>query len=65
MFPSRIEVEIKDQRKVPVLKIGVRGSPVRPLRQWDRERLRAIDRSWLAAGYEAGAKAEKPGDVGA
>jgi hypothetical protein len=63
MFPSRIE--IKDQRKVPVLKIGVRGIPRSAAAAMDRERLRAIGRRLASRGYEAGAKAERPGDVGA
>jgi hypothetical protein len=33
---SRIKVEIKDQGKVPLLKIWVRQSPLRPLPPWAR-----------------------------
>ncbi len=47
MVPSRIE--IKDRRKVPVLKIGVRETPVRPLRQWTGSAFGRLAEAWLAA----------------
>jgi hypothetical protein len=41
---SRIKVEIKDQGKVPLLKIWVRRSPLRPLPPWARLALGDLSR---------------------
>ena len=60
---SRIRVEIKDQRKVPVLKFWVRRSPLRPLPQRAEAALRHL--VCLATEDEAEGNAEKRGDAGA
>jgi hypothetical protein len=60
---SRIQLEIKDQRKVPVLKFWVRRSPLRPLPQRAEAALRHL--VCLATEDEAEGNAEKRGDAGA
>jgi hypothetical protein len=60
---SRIRVEIKDQRKVPVLKFWVRRSPLRLLPQRAEAALGHL--VCLATEDEADGNAEKSGDVGA
>jgi hypothetical protein len=57
---ARIQVEIKDERKVPVLKFWVRRSPS----PWAEESLGKLAQVWLAAGYGAEGHAERSGDVG-
>ena len=46
--PSRIQVQIRDQRKVPLLKFWVRRSPIRPLPllPWEQD----ADTVWEAVG---------------
>jgi hypothetical protein len=48
--PSRIQVEIRDQRKVPVLKFWVRRRPLRPLPRWAEAALGDLAQASLAAG---------------
>jgi hypothetical protein len=54
-------VEIKDQRKVPMLKFWVRRSPLRPLLPCDEATLGVLAQAWLAARYEAGEKRKSAG----
>jgi hypothetical protein len=60
---SRIRVEIRDQRKVPVLKFWVRRSPLRPLPHWEGAALAHL--VCLATEDAAEGSAEKGGEVGA
>jgi hypothetical protein len=60
---SRTQNEIKDQRKVPVLKFWVRRSPIRPLPQ--RAEVALGHLVSLATGDEVEGNGEKRGDVGA
>jgi hypothetical protein len=61
---SRIQVRIKDQRNVPLLKFWVRRSPLRPLPRRAEVALEHLAQARLAAGYEAEGKAEKNADMG-
>jgi hypothetical protein len=56
---------IRHQRKVPVLKLWVRRSPLCSLPPWAEASLGDLARAWLAAECEAEENAEKRGDVGA
>jgi hypothetical protein len=62
---ARIQVVITDQRKVPLLKLWVRRSPIRPLPPWAEAALGDLARVCLATGVEAEGNEEKCGDVGA
>jgi hypothetical protein len=64
-------VEIRDQRKVPVLKFWVRRSPVRPLPRWAEATLAGLTQACVAEGHkpegnaEGGGNASAPKDAGA
>ena len=60
---SRIQVEIKDQRNVSLLKFWVRRSPVRPLPLWAEATLAGLAEACLAAGYEAEGNTKNGGDT--
>jgi len=62
---SRIQIEIQDQRKVPLLKFWVRRSPLQPLPPWQKPLPGRLAQAWLSARYEARGNAEKRGEVGA
>ena len=62
---SGIQVEIKDQRNVPVLKFWVRRSPVRPLPPWAKATLAGLAEACLAARYKAEGNAEDGGNASA
>jgi hypothetical protein len=62
---SRIQVEIKDQREVPVLKFWVRRSPVRPLPRWAKATLAGLAEACVAARYNAEGNAENGGNASA
>jgi hypothetical protein len=62
---ARIRVEIKDQRKVPVLKLWVRRSPLCPLPRCVEATLGGFAQAWPDAARRAEGNAEKRGDAAA
>jgi hypothetical protein len=62
---ARIQVEITDQRKVPLLKFWVRRSPLRPLPLRAGANLKRLALVWLTATDGAEGKPLKCDDVGA
>jgi hypothetical protein len=62
---SRIQVEINDQRKVPVLKFWVRRSPVRPLPPWAKATVAGLAQACMADGHKPEGNAEDGGNASA
>jgi hypothetical protein len=56
---SRIQVEIKDQGKVPLLKIWVRRSPLRPLPPWASLAAGRLAQAWAGLVDEGLGNSEK------